>query len=97
MKIHIYYVYILTTKYNKMLYVGVTNSIVRRVSEHKAGVNEGFTKKYNIHKLVYVEVFKYINNAIAREKQIKGYSRAKKENLINTLNPNWDELDPHKF
>jgi putative endonuclease len=79
-----------------MLYVGVTNDIVRRLGEHKNGVNEGFTKKYNIHKLVYFEVFDYINLAIAREKQIKGYSRAKKDKLISDINPEWNELDPRK-
>ena len=93
MKIHIYYVYILTTKNNKMLYVGVTNEIARRVTEHKQGINEGFTKKYNIHKLVYLETFQYINQAIAREKQLKGYVRAKKDKLISDFNPEWKELD----
>lgn len=57
MKLHIYYVYILTTRYNKMLYVGVTNNLIRRVSEHKNGMNESFTKKFNINKLVYFEIF----------------------------------------
>jgi putative endonuclease len=94
MKIHIYYVYILTTKNNKMLYTGVTNNLVRRVSEHKQGVNEGFTKKFNIHKLVYFETFQYIDQAIAREKQIKGYVRAKKDKLIWDSNPEWVELSP---
>jgi len=96
MKIHLYYVYILTTKNNKMLYVGVTNDIVRRLCEHKSGVNEGFTKKYNIHKLVYLEVFDYVDLAIAREKQIKGYSRAKKDKLITAMNPEWNEFDPKR-
>ena len=96
MKIHLYYVYILTTKNNKMLYVGVTNDIVRRLWEHKSGVNEGFTKKYNIHKLVYLEVFDYVDLAIAREKQIKGYSRAKKDKLVTDSNPEWNELDPKR-
>ncbi len=94
MKIHIYYVYILTTKNNKMLYTGVTNDLVRRVSEHQQGVNEGFTKKFNIHKLVYFETFQYINQAIAREKQIKGYIRVKKDKLISDFNPDWIELIP---
>jgi len=96
MKIHLYYVYILTTKNNKMLYIGVTNDIVRRLWEHKNGINEGFTKKYSIHKLVYFEVFDYIDLAIAREKQIKGYSRAKKDKLVTDSNPEWNELDPKK-
>jgi len=79
-----------------MLYVGVTNDIVRRLCEHKSGVNEGFTKKYNIHKLVYLEVFDYVDLAIAREKQIKGYSRAKKDKLITAMNPEWNEFDPKR-
>ena len=94
MKIHIYYVYILTTKHNKLLYTGVTNDIVRRVFEHKQGKNDGFTHKYNINKLVYYEIFDFIDLAIAREKQIKGYSRDKKDKLINDFNPEWIELDP---
>ena len=92
MKLHIYYVYILTTKYNKMLYVGVTNNLIRRVTEHKNGVNESFTKKFNINKLVYFEIFDYIDLAIAREKQIKGYSHDKKAGLVNSKNPEWVEL-----
>jgi len=79
-----------------MLYIGVTNDIVRRLWEHKNGINEGFTKKYSIHKLVYFEVFDYIDLAIAREKQIKGYSRAKKDKLVTDSNPEWNELDPKK-
>ena len=92
MKAHLYYVYILTTKYNTVLYTGVTNNIQRRVFEHKTGKTESFTKKYNVHKLVYYEVFDYIDLAIAREKQIKGYSRDKKLKLIESKNPQWDEL-----
>ena len=93
MKIYIYYVYILTTKNNKLLYTGVTNDIVRRVFEHKQGKNEGFTHKYNINKLVYYEIFDFIDLAIAREKQIKGYSRDKKDKLISDFNPDWKELN----
>jgi len=91
-KIYIYYVYILTTKYNSVLYTGVTNNLSRRCMEHKSGKIKGFTQKYNVHKLVYFEVYDYIDLAIAREKQIKGYSRAKKEKLINEFNPGWQEL-----
>ena len=79
-----------------MLYVGVTNDIVRRLWEHKNGVNESFTKKFNIHKLVYFETFDYVDLAIAREKQIKGYSRAKKDKLVTDSNPEWKEIDPKK-
>ena len=82
MKIYLYYVYMLTTESNTVLYIGVTNDIVRRVYEHKTGKNEGFTKKYNVKKLVYFEMFDYIDLAIAREKQLKGLSRAKKDKII---------------
>ncbi len=75
-----------------MVYTGVTNNLVRRVIEHKTELNDGFTKKYNVKKLVYFELFEDINQAIAREKQIKGYSREKKNILINNLNPEWIEL-----
>ncbi len=92
MKINLYYVYILSTNNNAVIYTGVTNDIVRRVGEHKSGKNEGFTKKYNIKKLVYFEKYDYIDLAIAREKQIKGYSREKKNKLINDFNPEWKEL-----
>ena len=89
---HIYYVYLLTNLNHTVLYTGVTNNLERRVAEHKAGVHEGFTKKYNVHKLVFFETYASIMDAIAREKQIKGGSRAKKLALINVDNPNWEEL-----
>ena len=92
MKLHLYYVYILTTKSNTALYTGVTNDLKRRIFEHKSGINEGFTKKYHVHKMVYFEVFDFVELAIAREKQIKGYSRDKKIKLIEALNPDWKEL-----
>jgi putative endonuclease len=91
-KIHIYYVYMLTNKNNNVLYTGVTNNLVRRCLEHKNGLNAGFTKKYNVHKLVYFEVFDHIETAIAREKQIKGLSREKKNTLITNFNPQWADL-----
>jgi putative endonuclease len=87
-----YYVYILTNISNTVVYTGVTNNLLRRITEHKSGLNDGFTKKYNVKKLVYFELFEDINQAIAREKQIKGYSREKKNNLIKNLNPEWLEL-----
>ena len=93
MKLHLYYVYILTTRNNTVLYTGVTNDLKRRVFEHKSGLNEGFTKKYHVHKLIYFEIFDYVELAIAREKQIKGYSREKKIKLIEQMNPEWKELD----
>ena len=87
-----YYVYILTNPYHTVLYVGVTNNLVRRVSEHKAGAVEGFTKKYNVSKLVYFEVSPDIAQAIEREKQLKAGSRAKKLALIEEMNPAWRDL-----
>ena len=92
MKINIYYIYILTNKNNTVLYIGVTNDLVRRCYEHKIKLNKGFTEKYNVDKLVNYEVFDYIDQAIQREKQIKGYSRSKKDALIDKVNPNRDEL-----
>ena len=91
-KIHIYYVYILSNYNNTVLYVGVTNNLVRRCHEHKNKTIKGFTEKYNVNKLVYYEVFDFVDLAIQREKQIKGYSREKKEILIEKVNQNRDEL-----
>jgi len=82
----------LANKSNTVLYVGVTNDLVRRIWEHKHHVVEGFTAKYNVEKLVYYEMTEDVNSAIAREKQIKGYRREKKEQLINAFNPEWQEL-----
>ncbi|MCB4792133.1 MAG: GIY-YIG nuclease family protein [Elusimicrobia bacterium] len=87
-----YYIYIMTNKNNTVLYTGVTNDIIKRVYEHKNKVLEGFTKRYNIIKLVYYEVYSDIKNAIAREKQIKGGSRSKKIDLINSSNKMWKDL-----
>jgi putative endonuclease len=70
-KIHMYYVYMLTTGNNKVIYTGVTNDLIRRCYEHKTGLNEGFTKKYNVHKLIYFDFFNFIELTISREKQIK--------------------------
>jgi putative endonuclease len=87
-----YYVYIMTNKNNTVLYTGVTNNLKRRVYEHKTKLGSKFTKKYNITKLVYYEVGNDINEAIAREKQIKAGSRQKKIDLINSFNPEWKDL-----
>jgi len=92
MKIRLYYVYILTNANHTVLYTGVTNDIVRRIFEHKKKIIKGFTSKYNVDKLVYFEVFDFVDLAIAREKQIKGYSRVKKLALINSFNPQWIDL-----
>ena len=86
------FVYILSNKNNTVLYVGVTNDIHRRLNEHKSGLVDGFTKKYNVNKIVYCEEHKNPETAIQREKQIKGWSRNKKISLINSLNPSWNDL-----
>jgi len=87
-----YYVYIMTNKRNTVLYTGVTNDLRRRVYEHKGKLVDGFTKKYNITKLVYYEIFQDPENAIMREKQIKAGSRQKKIDLINQMNREWQDL-----
>jgi len=86
------YVYIMTNKANTVLYTGVTNNIRKRVYEHKNKLVDGFTKKYNIVKLVYYEAFSDCMSAIQREKQIKAGSRRKKEELINSINKDWRDL-----
>jgi len=87
-----YYVYIMTNSRNTVLYTGVTNDLKRRVYEHKEKLVSGFTRKYSITKLVYYEVLEDIENAILREKQIKGGSRHKKIRLINSMNRGWNDL-----
>jgi putative endonuclease len=87
-----YYVYIMTNKSNSVLYTGVTNDLIRRAYEHKNKLVEGFTKKYNVDKLVFYEVYEDVNSAIAREKQIKSGSRAKKIKLIEDMNTGWNDL-----
>ena len=87
-----YFVYILTNKYNTVLYTGVTNDLARRKAEHETGLNDGFTKRYNVHKLVYYACFEDVKDAIAWEKTVKGKSRAWKKALIEERNPSWEEL-----
>ena len=82
----------LTNEYNNVLYVGVTNNLERRVYEHQSGLFEGFTEKYNVHKLVWFESCHDVKDAIAREKQLKGWVRSKKEALIRQMNPEWKDL-----
>ena len=87
------FVYIITNKSNSTLYIGVTNNIVRRVQQHKDKINiKSFTARYNLNKLVYYEAFQMIGDAIAREKQLKGGSRAKKIELIESINSDWKDL-----
>jgi putative endonuclease len=87
-----YYVYIMTNPGNTVLYTGVTRDISRRLFEHRTASVGSFTKKYNINKLVHVEVFSDVYSAISREKQIKGGSRGKKIALIEETNPGWMDL-----
>ncbi len=88
---NIYYVYILSN-YSKMLYIGVTNDLERRVYEHKNKLIEGYSKRYNLFQLVYYESTHDIGRAIEREIQLKGWTRAKKVNLIYKSNPYWYDL-----
>jgi len=86
-----YFVYIMASR-SLNLYTGITNNLHRRALEHKRGEIEGFTKRYRIERLVYYETFKYVGNAIAREKQIKAWTRAKRLELIKSANPTWQDL-----
>lgn len=86
-----YHVYIMSNT-SKMLYTGVTGDLDMRILRHKAKLTDGFTKRYNLHSLVYFETFGDIRDAIAREKQIKGWLRTKKVALIESLNPTWKDL-----
>ncbi len=87
-----YYVYILTNKSNSVLYTGISNNVIRRVEEHRNHVGSKFTSKYNVNKLVYYEIYKDVRAAISREKQIKAGSREKKIKLIESMNPEWEDL-----
>ena len=87
-----YYVYILSNWDDSVIYIGVTGNLPRRLYEHRNGLAEGFTKKYNVHKLVYYENTSDVYIAISREKQLKGWSRKKKNELITKVNPEWKDL-----
>ncbi len=88
----IYYIYIITNTYNSVLYTGVTNNLLRRIHEHRQFQGSKFTSKYKVAKLVYYEETGDIKSALSREKQIKGGSRQRKENLIEAFNPDWRDL-----
>tara|TARA_R110001583_G_scaffold67308_3_gene192553 strand:- start:8058 stop:8369 length:312 start_codon:yes stop_codon:yes gene_type:complete len=90
--IHQYYVYILASKIRGTLYIGITNDLQRRVYEHKVGIEKGFTQKYGVNKLVYFEVFKSVNEAINREKNLKKWKRDWKIRLIEEENKKWLDL-----
>ena len=87
-----YYVYILANWDDSVLYIGVTGNLIKRLYEHRSHLADGFTKKYNVHKLVYFDQTTDVNSAIAREKQLKGWTRKKKVDLISKTNPEWIDL-----
>jgi putative endonuclease len=89
-----YYVYILASRIGGTLYIGVTNNLVRRVYEHRCKVIDGFTKEYDVWRLVYYQQFEDVEAAIAREKRLKKWKRAWKIDLIEKTNPNWVDLYP---
>ena len=91
MSTHLSYVYIMTNR-SKVLYIGVTSDLTRRVYQHKKKLVDRFTKRYNLTKLVYYEAGDDIRSAIQREKQIKGWLRSRKIELIEAMNPQWDDL-----
>jgi putative endonuclease len=87
-----YYVYVLTNWNHRVMYIGVTNDLERRVFEHKNKLVKGFTEKYNVNKLVYFEETGDVNAALAREKEIKKWRREKKDALVSSMNPQWTKL-----
>ena len=87
-----YWIYVLTNKRNGTLYIGVSNSLERRIWEHKAKIIEGFSKRYGLDRLAHFEEFRDVHDAIAREKEIKGWLRTRKIALIETGNPAWSDL-----
>ena len=86
------FVYILSNWDDSVLYIGVTSNLPKRLYEHRNGLADGFTKKYNVHKLVYYEESSYMRSAIEREKQLKKWTRAKKNALVSRMNPTWRDL-----
>ena len=86
------YVYIISNLFNSVIYIGVTSDLLKRIYQHKHGRLYGFSKRYNLTKLVYYETYDEMLNAIIREKQIKGWRRDKKIKLINAVNPGWNDL-----
>lgn len=88
-----HFVYIITNRNKNVLYIGVTNNLKRRIHEHETGLDKGFSKKYNCNYLIYFEEFRSINNAINREKELKGWRRSKKDDLIKSKNPQFNFLN----
>ena len=96
-RFYMYYVYILTNQTDKVMYIGVTNDLKRRLYEHKNELVDGFTKRYHVHKLVYYEMHKEVTDAIAREKKLKSLLRIKKNALVESMNPSWVDLSEKLF
>ena len=94
---HSYWVYVLTNRWNGTLYIGVTNDLKRRIWEHKTGVIPGFPKQYGLRRLIYLEEFRDVRRAIDREKQLKGWNRQRKLELLETGNPDWKDLSADWF
>ncbi len=92
-----YYIYILTNKYHGTLYIGITNDLQRRIQEHKEKLIDGFTKRYDLTKLVFVESFEHIDNALMTEKRLKRWHRSWKISLIEKNNPSWHDLYEQYF
>jgi putative endonuclease len=92
MREHRYWVYILVSRSLSVMYIGVTNDLGRRVEEHRLGKGSEFVKKYKVTKLVYAEEYEQVEEAIAREKQLKGWKRIRKNELVRAANPKWEEL-----
>jgi len=93
---HEYYVYIIASR-SRNIYIGVTNDLRRRITEHRDGKADSFTARYRIHRLVHCERFQYINNAIAHEKYLKHFTREEKIALIESTNPTWEDLASELF
>jgi putative endonuclease len=92
-----YYVYMVSNRSRVVLYTGVTNDLQRRLWQHVNGTNQGFTSRYQVNRLVYYEIYPDIRDAIAREKEIKAWRREKKNALVRTINPNWNDLGASLF
>ncbi len=92
-----YYVYVMQSSSRRALYIGITSDLEKRIWQHKMGMIQGFTAQYNAHRLVYFERFSTVQRAIAREKQLKGWTRAKKNRLVQTANPEWKDLSAERF
>ena len=92
MREHRYWVYIMTSSSLSVMYIGVTNDLGRRVAEHRAGIGSEFAKRYKVSRLVYAEEYEQVEEAIAREKQLKGWKRIRKNELVRAANPGWKDL-----